>query len=155
MGITTEIHNTPSLALGTFEVRVLDMAAAYAVFANGGNAVWPYAIEEIYSRDGYQLYMRQGSAKNKIIKEKHAEEMTKMLETVINSGTGKKAKLPFFAAGKTGTSQDNRDAWFAGYTKNYVCVVWLGNDDNSPMKGVSGSNLPAEIWKKIMLAAEK
>ncbi len=155
MGISTHIDNSPSLALGTFEVRVIDMATAYTVLANGGNAVWPYAIEEIFSRDGYQLYMRQGSSKNKIIKEKHAKEMTLMLKEVIASGTGKKAKLPFFAAGKTGTSQDNRDAWFVGYTKNYVCAVWLGNDDNTPMKGVSGANLPAEIWKKIMLVAEK
>ena len=151
MGITTPIENTPALALGAFEVRVLDMAVAYASIANGGYAVWPYAIQEIYTKDGYQLYMREPDEPNRIIVDYAAEEMTEMLENVINSGTGKRARLPFFAAGKTGTSQNNRDAWFVGFTDNYVAAVWVGNDDNSPMKGIGGSGLPAEIWKKIML----
>ncbi len=151
MGITTPIENTPALALGAFEVRVLDMAVAYASIANGGYAVWPYAIQEIYTKDGYQLYMREPDEPNRIIVDYAAEEMTEMLENVINSGTGKRARLSFFAAGKTGTSQNNRDAWFVGFTDNYVAAVWVGNDDNSPMKGIGGSGLPAEIWKKIML----
>lgn len=151
MGITTPIENTPALALGAFEVRVLDMAVVYASIANGGYAVWPYAIQEIYTKDGYQLYMREPDEPNRIIVDYAAEEMTEMLENVINSGTGKRARLPFFAAGKTGTSQNNRDAWFVGFTDNYVAAVWVGNDDNSPMKGIGGSGLPAEIWKKIML----
>lgn len=150
MGITTPIQNSPSLALGTFEVKVIDMATAYTAVANGGYAVWPYAIREIYTKDGYQLYQRNIDDENRIIKKKDAEELTEMLENVINNGTGKRAKLSGFAAGKTGTSQDNRDAWFAGFTDNLTAVVWLGNDDNSPMKGVSGANLPAEIWKKLM-----
>lgn len=153
MGISTPISNTPSLALGTFEVKVLDMAVAYASIANGGYAVWPYAIQEIYTKDGYQLYMREPDEPNRIIEDYAAEEMRDMLERVINSGTGKKAKLPFFAAGKTGTSQDYRDAWFVGFTDKYVAAVWVGNDDNSPMKGVTGGNVPAEIWKQIMQVA--
>ena len=85
---------------------------------------------------------------------KNVEDLTFMLENVIRSGTGKRAQISGFAAGKTGTSQDNRDAWFVGFNDKYVTAVWLGNDDNSPMKGVSGSNLPAEIWKKVMSAAK-
>ena len=154
MGITTEIENSPALALGTSEVKVIDMAAAYASLANGGYAVWPYTIKEIYSRDGFQLYQRTADSENRIIKKKVVEKLTGILQAVINFGTGKKAKINGFAAGKTGTSQDNRDAWFVGFNKNYITAVWLGNDNNSPMKGVSGSNLPAEIWKKVMIAAE-
>ena len=78
-----------------------------------------------------------------------------MLQEVISSGTGKRARINGFAAGKTGTSQDNRDAWFVGFTDDLIAAVWLGNDDNSPMKNVSGSNLPAEIWQKIMTIASK
>lgn len=154
MGITTEIENSPALALGTSEVKVIDMAAAYATLANGGYAVWPYTIKEIYSRDGFQLYQRTADAENRIIKKKIVDKLTGMMQSVINSGTGKRAKIKGFAAGKTGTSQDNRDAWFVGFNQNYITAVWLGNDNNSPMKGVSGSNLPAEIWKKVMTAAE-
>ncbi len=155
MGITTAIQNSPSLALGAFEVKVIDMAVAYSAIANGGYATWPYAIKEIYSRDGYQLYMRDTVKGNKILSDKAVKDITKMLENVIRSGTGKGAQLPFFAAGKTGTSQDYRDAWFVGFTDKYIAAVWLGNDNNSPMKKVGGGSLPAEIWRKVMLAAHR
>ena len=151
MGITTPIQNTPSLALGAFEVKVIDMAVAYSAIANGGYATWPYAIKEIYSRDGYQLYMRENDDNNQILDRRAVKDM----ERVIQTGTGRKAKLPFFAAGKTGTSQDYRDAWFVGFTDKYIAAVWVGNDDNSPMKKVGGSSLPAEIWRKVMLAAHE
>ena len=150
MGINTEMQNTPSLALGTFEVTVLDMATAYTSIANGGYAMWPYAIEEIYSRDGYQLYQRKSEEQIRILDKNAVQELTEMLEKVIKSGTGHRANIGRFAAGKTGTSQDNRDAWFVGFTDNLAAAVWLGNDDNSPMKGVYGSGLPATIWQKIM-----
>ena len=150
MGINTPIQDTPSLPLGTFEVTVLDLTTAYASIANGGYAVWPYAIEEIYNRDGFQLYQRESTDKTQILDPVAVLELTQMLEKVVQSGTGHRAQINGFAAGKTGTSQDNRDAWFVGFTDSLVGAVWLGNDDNSPMKGVYGSGLPAQIWKKIM-----
>ncbi len=150
LGITTPIEDTPSLALGTFEVSVLDMVTAYATIANNGLAVWPYTIEEIYTKDGFQLYQRNASEKNQIIDKETAKNMINMLEYVVSSGTGKNAKIRGFAAGKTGTTQDNRDAWFVGFTNKLVAGVWLGNDDNSSMLGVYGSGLPAKIWKQII-----
>ena len=149
-GITTPLTNDATLSLGTSEVKVLDMAAAYASLANGGYAVWPYGILEIFSRDGYERYMRQADEPRRILDAKVVSSLNSMLEDVINKGTGKRAKLPFYAAGKTGTSQDFRDAWFVGFTNKYVCAVWVGNDDNSPMRGVTGGGLPAEIWHRVM-----
>ena len=154
MGISTPIKNTPSLPLGTFEVKVIDMAASYAAIANGGYAVWPHSIEEIYTKDGFQLYQREPDNEIRILDKNNVAELTKMLANVINYGTGRKAQIAGFGAGKTGTSQGNRDAWFVGFNNRYVAAVWLGNDDDSPMKGVSGANLPAEIWQKTMALTE-
>lgn len=150
MGISTKIINSPSLALGTFEVKVLDIASAYTAIANGGKPVFPYAIREIFTKDGYQLYMREAVNKKSLFNEKTAKIMREMLANVINSGTGAKAKLNRNAFGKSGTSQNYRDAWFVGFTDDLVCAVWVGNDDNSPMKNITGGGLPAEIWKKVM-----
>lgn len=155
MGISTPVENTPSLALGTFEVKVIDMATAYSAIANGGYATWPHAIKEIYTRDGYQLYQREADTENRILDAGAVKDLTKMLEKVISQGTGHRAKIPGFAAGKTGTTQDYRDAWFVGFTDEYVIAVWVGNDDNSPMKGVTGGTLPAEIWRKIALSVRE
>ena len=150
MGITTPLENDLSLALGTSAVKLIDMAAAYASVANGGFAVWPYTVEEIYSNDGFQLYQRNTGDKMRILDEEETVLMKKLLREVIKSGTGRKASIGREAYGKTGTSQDNRDAWFIGFDKDLICAVWVGNDDNSPMKGVYGSGLPARIWQKIM-----
>lgn len=155
MGISTPVENTPSLALGTFEVKVIDMATAYSAIANGGYATWPHAIKEVYTRDGYQLYQREADTENRILDAGAVKDLTKMLEKVISQGTGRRAKIPGFAAGKTGTTQDYRDAWFVGFTDEYVIAVWVGNDDNSPMKGVTGGTLPAEIWRKIALSVRE
>lgn len=155
MGISTPVENTPSLALGTFEVKVIDMATAYSAIANGGYATWPHAIKEIYTRDGYQLYQREADTENRILDAGAVKDLTKMLEKVISQGTGRRAEIPGFAAGKTGTTQDYRDAWFVGFTDEYVIAVWVGNDDNSPMKGVTGGTLPAEIWRKIALSVRE
>ena len=155
MGISTPVENTPSLALGTFEVKVIDMATAYSAIANGGYATWPHAIKEIYTRDGYQLYQREADIENRILDAGAVKDLTKMLEKVISQGTGRRAKIPGFAVGKTGTTQDYRDAWFVGFTDEYVIAVWVGNDDNSPMQGVTGGTLPAEIWRKIALSVRE
>ncbi len=155
MGISSPIADIPSVVLGSSEVKVLEMALAYSVVANGGYANWPYSIAEIYSKDGHLIYERVFDEKQKIISKNSVEKMTAMMQNVINFGTGKRAKLPFFAAGKTGTSQGYRDAWFIGFTKNYTAAVWLGNDDNSSMKNIGGGTLPAEIWKKLMLQVEQ
>lgn len=100
MGISTPVENTPSLALGTFEVKVVDMAAAYSAIANGGYATWPHAIKEVYTRDGYQLYQREADTENRILDAGAVKDLTKMLEKVISQGTGRRAKIPGFAAGK-------------------------------------------------------
>lgn len=150
MGITTPLENDLSLALGTSGVKLIDMAAAYASIANGGLAVRPYTVEEVYSKEGYQLYQRTTGGELRILSEQQTEIMKKLLREVIKTGTGRKAAIGRSAYGKTGTSQDHRDAWFVGFDDELICAVWVGNDDNTPMKGVYGSGLPAQIWQKIM-----
>ena len=150
LGITSDLENDLSLALGTSEVRLIDLAAAYATIANGGLSVRPYAIEEIYSNTGFQLYQRNTDNDLRIVSEETSVLMKKLLREVIKTGTGRKANIHRDAYGKTGTSQDNRDAWFVGFDDNLICAVWVGNDDNSPMLNVYGSGLPTKIWQKIM-----
>lgn len=155
MGITTNISLTPSMVLGTNGVKVIDMAAAYAVLATGGKSVFPYAVNEISTKDGQQLYVRGKIQPEQILDRQAVKELTQMLEHVITEGTGKKARLPYFAAGKTGTTQNYRDAWFVGWTSRYIAAVWVGNDNEVPMNRVGGGNLPAEIWHDIMAEAMK
>lgn len=149
-GITTFLENDLSISLGTSSVKMIDITRAYASIANGGFSVWPYSVKEVYSNDGFQLYQRNPSEKVRIFTEKEVDYMRKLLREVLKTGTGRYAHYGKEVFGKTGTSQDNRDAWFIGFDENKVCAVWVGNDDNSPMQGIYGSGLPARIWKKIM-----
>lgn len=152
LGISSSLPRIPSMALGSVQVSVLDMAVAYASIANGGYKVYPYGINEIYQKDGHQLYFKDETDLNQVIESKPAKEILEMLENVIKNGTGKKANTGSYMGGKTGTSNDFRDAWFVGFTKEHTIAVWLGNDDNSPMKSITGGNLPAEIFRKVALS---
>lgn len=153
LGITSDLAKDASIALGTNEVNLLELASAYAPFANGGTGVLPYGIGEIRDTEGHSVYRRAGSGPGQVIAPETAALMTDMLAGVIGHGTGKSAALPRPAAGKTGTTQEYRDAWFIGYTADLVVGVWLGNDDNSPMNRVTGGSLPALAWHNFMLAA--
>jgi len=153
LGITAPLTTSPSLALGTSGVSLIEMTGAYAVLANGGHGIWPFGVEEIKNFSGRVLYRRQGGGTGRIVEPRHVKAMDDMLGEVIRSGTGKKARLRRWAAGKTGTSQSFRDAWFIGYTRDFVTGIWLGNDNDAPMKKITGSGLPAIIWQKIMMDA--
>lgn len=150
LGITTGVKDEPSIILGAAEVRVLDMAAAYAATANGGYAVFPYAIREITDTDGYLLYQYRSPGRERVLKPETVRNINILLREVVVSGTGKRARKVKNARGKTGTSQNYRDAWFIGSNDRYTAAVWVGNDDNSPMKEIGGGTLPAEIWADIM-----
>lgn len=155
LGVTAELTDAPSLALGVSEVSLLELTSAYGAFATGGIGVWPYAISEIQDGQGRPIYVRSGGGPGRVIPAGYAGEMNRMLSNVIESdfGTGKAARLGRPAAGKTGTSQDYRDAWFIGYTPDLIAGVWLGNDDGRPMKGVTGGTLPARLWQDFMTRA--
>ena len=156
LGITSNLDPNPSIALGTSEVSVLEMAAAYTPFANGGIGVIPYVIDTVKAANGKVLYARAGQGPGRVIAPEYVGEMNRMMQDVLIAGTGRRAELPGWqAGGKTGTSQDYRDAWFVGYTARYVTAVWLGNDDSSPTKKASGANLPAEIWSRYMKVAHQ
>jgi len=156
LGISSKLHTQPSIALGTAEVTLLDLAGAYAPFANGGQRVLPYVITRIRNGDGKVLYRRRYSTAGQVVALQYVGAMNDMLNAALMRGTGKRAAIPgHVAAGKTGTTQDSRDAWFVGYTAQYVAGVWIGNDDNSRMKNVTGGSLPAELWHGIMLYAHK
>ncbi len=155
LGITSDLGRDMSLALGTSEVSLLELTSAYCAFASGGLGAWPYGITEIKDNRGQVLYRREGSGPGEVIDPGIAAQMTQLLTGVIQRGTGKSATLDRPAAGKTGTTQDSRDALFVGYTADLVAGVWLGNDDNSPMMRVTGGTLPAKAWRGFMLAAEK
>jgi penicillin-binding protein 1A len=156
LGITTPLRKDASLALGTSEVTPLDMTTAYAAFANGGYGVNAYGISEIDDTAGHVLYRRQGGGFGRVIPPGALAKMDDLMGAVIQEGTGRAARLDRPAAGKTGTTQDYRDAWFMGFTADYVTGVWMGNDDpRHTMRGVVGGSLPARLWKQVMLAAER
>ncbi len=151
LGITTPVSPVPSLPLGTEEVRLLDLTAAYAAVGSGGFAAEPYSIVEIRDRDGEILYRRPPTALKAVLAHPVVEDMTAMLEYVVEAGSGRSARLDRPAGAKSGTSQDNRDAVFVGFTADYAAGVWVGNDDGSPMAGTTGSGLPASIWRDLMI----
>jgi len=154
LGITTPIGNDASIALGTSETTLLEMTTAYAVFANQGKGVWPYAINRISTRDGQVLYERGGSGPGRVASGNAVAEMLDVMASVVDWGTGKKAKLEGWPAyGKTGTSQNFRDAWFVGLTADLVTGVWVGNDNGAPMDKVTGGSLPVVIWHDFMSSA--
>jgi penicillin-binding protein 1A len=155
LGITAELRDDASIALGTSEVSLLELTAAYGGFANGGKGVWPFGVTEIRDRDGHVLYRRSGSGPGQVMTPQQAATMAEMMKGVIAYGTGRAAAIGRPAAGKTGTTQDYRDAWFIGFTPDLVAGVWVGNDDSSPMKRVTGGRTPAQIWHNFMLAALK
>ena len=153
MGINSPILNNPSLALGTSEVNLLELTAAYDVLANNGNGVFVHGIRSIENTDGENLFTRKIQGPGKILEPIVVKTMTQMMEETIKTGTGKKARLNRPAAGKTGTSQSLRDAWFVGFTSNIVVGVWFGNDDDSPMKKITGGTGPAVLWNDFMKKA--
>ncbi|MDX6749048.1 penicillin-binding protein 1A [Geminicoccaceae bacterium 1502E] len=150
LGIGVPLQAVPSLALGTSEVSLLELTSAYQPLAAGGVRRAPFALLEVRDARDRTLY-RHVPGEARVIPAGLAATMTDLLRGVVSEGTGKAASLgrrP--AAGKTGTTQNSRDAWFVGYSGEYVAGVWIGNDDDSPMKGVSGSNLPAQVWRDVM-----
>ena len=153
MGITSPILNSPSLALGTSEVNLLELTAAYDVLANNGNGVFVHGIRSIENTEGKNLFTRKIQGPGKVLNSYTVKTMTKMMEQTILNGTGRKAKINRPAAGKTGTSQSLRDAWFVGFTSNIVVGVWFGNDDDSPMDKITGGTAPAILWGEFMKKA--
>lgn len=156
LGIASRLEPNASISLGTSEVSMLELVGAYAPFANGGYAVMPHVIERITANNGQVLYTRNEQQLGRIIEARYVAMMNAMMTETLTIGTAHKAALPGWpAAGKTGTSQDFRDAWFIGYTSHLVTGVWLGNDDGTPTKKVTGGGLPVDIWSKFMRAAHQ
>ncbi len=152
-GIASDLADGPAIALGTSESTLLEMTGAYAGILNGGTSVTPYGLIELRIKgDETPLIGQEGGLGERVISEDAARELVYMMSEVVTNGTGQRAALPGRpAAGKTGTTQAARDAWFLGFTADYVAGVWMGYDDNTPLTGVTGSGLPAEIWKETML----
>jgi penicillin-binding protein 1A len=156
LGIASPLQANASLALGTSEVTPLELVAAYAAFANGGIGVVPYAITQVKTTNGKVIYRRTGGSLGRVIDPAQVAMMNDMMHQTFVIGTARKGAIPGWeAAGKTGTTQEFRDAWFIGYTGSLVAGVWLGNDDSDPTKRVSGGNLPVEIWESFMTVALK
>jgi len=156
MGITSVLEPNASIALGTSEVSPLELVSAYAPFANGGFGVSPHVIERVRTANGKTLYARSTQILSRIVDARYVAMMNTMLHQTLVSGTARRADLPgWLAAGKTGTSQDFRDAWFIGYTSHLVTGIWLGNDDNSPTHKATGGGLPVEIWSRFMKVAHQ
>ncbi|WP_235981636.1 transglycosylase domain-containing protein [Methylobrevis albus] len=154
LGIVSKLHDSPSIALGTAEVTPLEITAAYVPFSNGGFGVIPYVVSRILDADGKVLFQRNGDGPGRVASPEAIGAMNRMLQATIETGTGRKAMLDGRpAGGKTGTSQEFRDAWFIGYTTGLTAGVWMGNDDGKPTDKVTGGSVPAIAWKRFMTAA--
>jgi penicillin-binding protein 1A len=158
MGITTPLPDTPSLPIGADAVNLLEHVGAYGTFPNLGMKVEPHAILEVRSGNGKLIwrYDRDGPKPKRVLPEKVAREMILMMNSVVENGTGRRARLDgIAAAGKTGTTNAYRDAWFMGYTGNFVCGLWFGNDNYDPTNRMTGGSLPAMTWHNIMAYAHE
>jgi penicillin-binding protein 1A len=154
LGIASDLQPNASIALGTSEVTPLELVTAYVPFANGGIGVQPHIIAKVRTVGGKLLYQRRNASNGRLIEPQYVAMMNTMMQETLLSGTARKGEIAGWqAAGKTGTSQDWRDAWFVGYTSHLIVGVWLGNDDSSPTKKASGGNLPVEIWSRFMTTA--
>jgi penicillin-binding protein 1A len=156
MGINSPLGAVPSIALGTSEVTLLEMTGAYAPFSNGGFAVLPFVVQRVRTPDGNVIFERTASGLGRVASIESVALMNDMMQATVEMGTATRANLAGWpAGGKTGTSQNFRDAWFIGYTANLTAGVWLGNDSDAPTKHTSGGTMPAEIWAKFMTKAHE
>jgi penicillin-binding protein 1A len=156
LGIASPLSEVASLALGTSGVTPLELTGAYAPFANGGNAAAPFGVLRVKTRAGKILYQRKPSRLGAVMSANNNMQMTRLMQEVTATGTGRAARLEERpTAGKTGTTQDFRDAWFVGFTADLVCGVWIGNDNNAPMRKATGGTLPARIFHVFMSGAEE
>ena len=153
MGITTPLASDMTIALGSNGVKLYDMVVAYGAFANGGFRVRPYCVERVENSRGVTIYENSGPKIVKVINFETAAGMTYMLRKVVEVGTGKAANIAQNVAGKTGTTNDYRDAWFVGYTPDIVTGVWVGNDNNSKLPGITGGAMPARVFAEYMKVA--
>ncbi|OGI04920.1 MAG: hypothetical protein A2Y25_00660 [Candidatus Melainabacteria bacterium GWF2_37_15] len=152
MGITTPLEKDPTIALGSNGVKMVDMATAYGVLANGGIKVEPYGIEKVETSNGKVIYLANNDYK-RILDVKTVAYMVEMLKQVVKFGTGRASNIDRPSAGKTGTTDSYRDAWFVGFTPDIVTAVWVGNDNNRPTPGLTGGTVPALIWRDYMKVA--
>jgi penicillin-binding protein 1A len=153
LGLTAPLPDTQSLPLGADEVSVMDQATGYAAFANGGHRIKPYAALEIFNSRGDLIYShdRDGEPPRQAVEPRFIDDLVWMMTQVVEQGTGRRAALEGIkVAGKTGTTNEYKDAWFCGYTGNFVGIVWYGNDDSQPMEKMTGGTLPAMTWHDIM-----
>ena len=156
LGISSDLRADGTLALGTSEVTLLELTGAYGALASGGRLIEPHIVTAIRSGKRRVLYRRPGPTTQIVVAPQHAGALNDMLNAALIFGTGRGAALPMHpACGKTGTTQDFRDAWFVGYTAHFTGGVWVGNDDRRPMKRVAGGTLPAKIWREVMLLAHE
>lgn len=155
LGVRSPLNPDPSIALGTNEVTLLELTGAYAHIAAGGKIVIPYGIESIHTVSGMELYKRESTPGGVVLRPSIVAMMSDFMRAVVNGGTGGRANIGRPVAGKTGTTQDYRDAWFIGFTPQITTGVWVGNDNYTPMKKVTGGSLPASIWHDFMIEAMK
>lgn len=156
LGIVSPVNTDPAMALGTSLVSPLEMAQAYGAFANGGKKVAAYGVERIRTSTGAVLYQRKAAPQPQVIANPPLSDLNRMLRTAVTSGTGARARVEGYdLAGKTGTTSDYKDAWFAGYSGGFAAVVWMGNDNGAPMRRITGGTAPAEAWRSFMTVALK
>ncbi|MEL6873236.1 MAG: penicillin-binding transpeptidase domain-containing protein, partial [Pseudomonadota bacterium] len=155
LGIQSKLRRDPTLALGTSEVSTLEMTAAYATLANGGLKVGPHVIRRVRTHSGRLLFAPSARSSPRVLAGETVGQMSRMLSAVVERGTGRRAAIANHpAAGKTGTTQDARDAWFVGYTRHLTAGIWIGQDGRGPsLTGLSGGTLPAEVWRDVMAFA--
>ncbi|MBW6416511.1 transglycosylase domain-containing protein [Celeribacter sp. PS-C1] len=156
-GIESDLAQGPALALGVSETTLLEMTGAYAGILNGGSSVTPYGLRSLRLKgDNTPLMGQEGGLGERVITPDSAQQLIYMMYNAVQGGTGGRAQIPGVeVAGKTGTTQAARDAWFMGFTADYVAGVWMGYDDNSPLSGVTGGGLPAEIWQRTMAQVQE